>query len=169
MRWNASEKIKLILSNSCSWILFYILPQPKRSRLSHFPVSLPIFLMCCNCSHTFLLPERSERATKWLNTLKYSERSRRSVGVRRSTWRDWKAVGSRWFFLRRDNKKKIRRLSCAKKYKRIKCWCLVFKGKLSQSKNNSEWNFMLKNILEESWWSFKSNLNNPTVIEVIKI
>lgn len=47
-----------------SWISFYILPQPKWIRLSHFPISLPHIFHVLQCSHTFLPAERSERATK---------------------------------------------------------------------------------------------------------
>lgn len=133
-----------------SWISFYILQQPKRARLSHFPISLPLFSCVATVSHTFLLSEWSERVTKLLNTLKYSERFQRSVGVRRSTWRDWKAVGSRligwilFFFslvwrkrLQKKRQKISKRLSCAKNiYKRIKCWCLVCK-KRTQPKKKS--------------------------------
>lgn len=71
-------------------------------------------------SHTFLPSERPERVPKWLNTWKYSERTRRSVRVRRSTWRDWKTVDSRlvgWIFfcIEEDNKKKNQTAELCKK------------------------------------------------------
>lgn len=108
--------------NSRTVIGFHIFPSP---------------CLCLSCvatvSHTFLLYERPERATKWLNTLKYSERLRRSVGVRRSTWRDLKAVGSHsvgWnyfvFCEQEDKKKETSNGWVCKKYKRIKCWCFSF-------------------------------------------
>lgn len=107
-----------------------------------FPSPCLYFSCVATVSHTFLPYEQSERATKWLNTLKYSERFRRSVGVRRSTWRDWKAVGSHsagwnYFFCKeKDKKEKISNgWVVQKKYiKELNAGVLVFKEKLSQRK-----------------------------------
>lgn len=77
------EKIHKLL---CLWTsVLHATEQPKRLRVPRFPISLPYFSCVAIVSHTFLLAERSERDTKRLNTWKYSERTRRSVGVRRST------------------------------------------------------------------------------------
>lgn len=124
-------------------IKFMFVDSTTAEALSAFTFSsspCSVFSCVAIVSHTFQQPERSERVTKLLNTLKYSERSRRSVCIPPSTWRDskrcWLALVE-WIFYffreERDNRQNQTAELC-KKYKRIKCLCLVFKENWHEKK-----------------------------------
>lgn len=111
--------------------------QPKLLRLSHFPISLPIFFMCCNCFPHFPACRMSRtryEVAEHFETFRTNSTISSCSAVHLTRLKSRllaRLVGWNLFTGEEIIKKKSDGWALQKylKYKRTQCWCLVFKGK----------------------------------------